>query len=120
MNVKILVFPAFEKDAKRLMKKYASLKDELKELENELLQNPEKGISIGNHCYKIRLAVKSKGKGKSGGLRIITYIIVRIEAMSNVKIVNLAAIYNKSDYENLPEKDIKRIIKEIEKNFNIP
>lgn len=117
MNVKILVFPAFEKDANRLMKKYSSLKNELKVLENELLLNPEKGISLGNHCYKIRLSVKSKGKGKSGGLRIITYVVVRIESMKNIKVVNLVAIYNKSDFENLPEKDLKKIIKEIAENY---
>ncbi|CAN5873801.1 hypothetical protein BH11BAC7_BH11BAC7_16560 [soil metagenome] len=27
---------------------------------------PQVGTSIGNNCYKIRLAISSKGKGKSG------------------------------------------------------
>jgi len=56
------------------IKKYRSLKDELKGLSEELESNPRKGALIGEDTYKIRVAVKSKGKGKSGGMRIITYV----------------------------------------------
>jgi len=64
MVVKIITSKKFRRKAKPLLKKYRSLKGELKELEDKLLENPGLGISIGKSCYKIKLAVKSKGKGK--------------------------------------------------------
>ena len=63
----------FEKEAERLMKKYRFLVGELRELREGLRQNPTMGTPIGGSCYKIRLAIKSKGKGKSGGARVITH-----------------------------------------------
>jgi hypothetical protein len=65
------------------------------------------GVSLGNNCYKIRLAISSKGKGKSGGARIITCVIVNDEE------VYLAAIYDKSDRENITDKELEQIIKTI-------
>ena len=61
------VFPThrFEKELKRLAKKFPSLKNEFAELITEILENPESGTFIGNNCYKIRLSIASKGKGKS-------------------------------------------------------
>jgi mRNA-degrading endonuclease RelE of RelBE toxin-antitoxin system len=73
MSYKIIPTEKFKKEAKRLLKKYTSLKDDLFELNNELVNNPTLGISLGNNSYKIRLAIKSKAQGKSGGARIITY-----------------------------------------------
>ncbi|TBT96508.1 hypothetical protein CWI39_3753p0020, partial [Hamiltosporidium magnivora] len=72
------IFPThrFEKELKRLAKKFPSLKNEFAELIRELLVNPESGTFIGNNCYKIRLAIGSKGKGKSGGARVITYLYI--------------------------------------------
>ena len=69
MSYRIIAVPSFSRDAKRLSKKYASLKGELQTLQSELLQNPRLGTLIRENTYKIRLAVKSKGKGKSGGWR---------------------------------------------------
>ena len=63
MNVEIKVTEIFKKAAKKLLKKYPSLRLELQDLEKQLLTNPKIGTSIGSDCYKIRLAVKSKGKG---------------------------------------------------------
>ena len=66
MNYRIFTTVNFEKEAKKLVKKYVSLKSELAELNKQLLANPFQGIPLGKNAYKIRLAVKSKGKGKSG------------------------------------------------------
>jgi len=66
----------FELQAKRLIKKYPSLALELKKLVLLLKSNPNVGIALGRDCYKIRIAIKSKGKGKSGGGRIITCVKV--------------------------------------------
>ena len=76
-KVKVQTLAEFKRDLRRLRKKYPSLVGELRELEGELCQNPTKGTPIGGSCYKIRLAIKSKGKGKSGGARVITYYTVR-------------------------------------------
>ncbi len=62
--------------AKRLTKRYASLKQELFNLVQDLKQNPEHGTPIGKNCHKIRIAIAAKGKGKSTGARIITNFVV--------------------------------------------
>ena len=70
MNYKVESIPLFDKQAKRLAKKYPSLKNELAELINILSANPEQGTSLGNGFFKIRISIASKGKGKSGGARV--------------------------------------------------
>ena len=74
---------------------------------------------ICENTYKIRLAVKSKGKGKSGGLRIITHVFeIEIEVAENEKeqrtTIVLVAIYDKSEMENLPDKELRELIEDIE------
>ena len=77
MSFNIKTISVFERQAKRLLKKFPSLKKEIQELINQLKEEPEKGSSIGNNCHKIRLAIASKGKGNSGGARIITHVIIK-------------------------------------------
>ncbi len=67
MSYSISSIPLFDKQAKRLVKKYPSLKKDLAKLLENLYENPTYGTALGNNFYKIRLAVASKGKGKSGG-----------------------------------------------------
>lgn len=71
----------------------------------ELKEDPEKGTSIGHNCYKIRLAIASKGKGKSGGARVITHVFFKDNS------VYMLSIYDKSDIENLTDKEILELIK---------
>jgi len=108
MSYKIDTIAPFRKEAKKLIKKYPSLKQELAELGKLLSDNPTEGTSLGNNCYKIRLAVKSKGKGKSGGARIITHFYV-IEST-----VFLLYIYDKSDQESISDSEIKELLKYIQ------
>jgi len=75
-------------------------------LSNELLQNPRLGTSLGSECYKIRMAVSTKGRGKSSGARVITYLKIRDE------IIFLMAIYDKSEMANISEKDLKDRLKD--------
>ena len=105
MSFNVKTITVFERQAKRLVKKFPSLKKEIQELIKELREKPEKGTSIGHNCYKIRLAIASKGKGKSGGARIITYIIYKDDT------VYLLSIYDKSDIGNLTDKEILELIK---------
>jgi len=110
-KVKVRTLVEFKRDLKRLRKKYPSLVGELRELEDELRQNPTMGTPIGGSCYKIRLAIASKGKGKSGGARVITYYYVC------GKTVYLLSIYDKAEQENISEERIAELllgIKEIE------
>jgi mRNA-degrading endonuclease RelE of RelBE toxin-antitoxin system len=95
MSYKIKTIPTFDKQAKRLAKRYKSLRNDLASLVQELLNEPEKGTGIGQSCYKIRLPIKSKGKGKSGGARVITHIHIVDED------IFLLSIYDKSEKENL-------------------
>lgn len=78
---------------------------ELQTLIEELKVEGVKGTSLGNNCFKIRLSVASKGKGKSGGARVITHVIFKNN------IVYLLSIYDKSEIQSLTEKEILRLIK---------
>jgi hypothetical protein len=68
---------------------------------------PEQGTSLGRNCYKIRLAIKSKGNGKSGGTRVITNIVVAETT------VYLLSIYDKTDKDNLTDKELKELLKDV-------
>ncbi len=104
MSYSILPIPPFDKQLKRLSKKYPSLKKEFLELIESLEQNPLQGTSLGNNCFKIRIAIASKGKGKSGGARIITHIVIENE------IVYLISIYDKSEKANITDKELKELL----------
>ena len=71
---------------------------------------------MGKDAYKIRLKITSKGKGKSGGARIIsvveTVLIGFTEMISDVEIiVSLITIYDKSEIENISDNELKDLIK---------
>ncbi|MGC4129142.1 MAG: type II toxin-antitoxin system RelE/ParE family toxin [Bergeyella sp.] len=103
MSYNIFSIPLFDKQAKRLIKKYPSLKKDLSIFVKNLSENPEQGTSLGNGFYKIRLAITSKGKGKSGGARVITFVKV-IDTQ-----VYLASIYDKSEKDTITDKELKEI-----------
>ena len=104
MNFSVIPSDRFKKEAKRLIKKFPSLKQELADLSNTLADEPETGTPLGNETYKIRLAIKSKGKGKSGGGRVITYV------MTEDKEVYLLTIYDKSEFDSIDDKTLRTII----------
>ena len=74
MKYNVLTIPPFDRQLKRLVKKFPSLKAEYIAFVEDLEENPQKGISLGNNCFKIRLAIASKGRGKSGSARVVTHI----------------------------------------------
>lgn len=108
MSYSIIPTHRFEKELKRLAKKFPSLKNEFAELIAEIIEDPESGTFIGNNCYKIRLAIGSKGKGKSGGTRVITYLYIETET------VYLLTIYDKGEKEDLKPNELKDIIESLE------
>jgi mRNA-degrading endonuclease RelE of RelBE toxin-antitoxin system len=105
MNYKIELSANFKKEAKKLTKKFPSLKQELATLFTALETNPTMGTPLGNDIYKIRLAIASKNKGKSGGARVLSF--VKVTATT----VLLFSIYNKGDIDNLTDKEIENLIK---------
>ncbi len=80
------------------------MKNDYEELISEIEQNPFVGTAIRKGCYKIRISISSKGKGKSGGARVITYVYVE------GKTVYLLSILFKSEKENISEKELKKIL----------
>jgi len=108
MSYNIIPTHRFEKELKRLAKKFPSLKNEFAELIADIIANPETGTFIGNNCYKIRLAIGSKGKGKSGGARVITYLYIETET------VYLLTIYDKGEKADLKANELKEIIESLE------
>lgn len=110
MANKILYTDVFEKYYKRYAKKFRSLPDEIAELEQMLLADPKLGTDLGEGLFKIRLAVKSKNKGKSGGMRVVTYLITQNDADFDI---NLIILYDKSEIADIPKKDLLDMVEEI-------
>ena len=104
MSYNILPTSKFSKEIKRLIKKFPSLKSEFANLISLLSENPTTGTSLGENCFKIRIAIASKNKGKSGGARIITYLILKDKS------VFLLTIYDKAEKQNITEKELKELI----------
>lgn len=107
MKFEIEYSSEFEKNFKKLTKKYKSLKLEVFDLIESLRIDPKQGTSLGNNCYRIRLSISSKGKGKAGGARVITQVYV------HGKKVYLLSIYDKSDQENISNSELKSILKKL-------
>ncbi len=104
MSFSIITTPLFEKELKQLAKKYPSVKNDIIDLATTLLKEPKMGTALGNDCYKIRMAITSKGKGKSGGARVITFVQI-IETT-----IYLLSIYDKADTSNISDKILKEIL----------
>jgi len=101
--------PTFEKSYKRLKKKYPSIKTDLEEFKKEYNENPDIGSDLGGGFRKIRIAIKSKNKGKSGGARIITYdMCIKTEN----EVVILVEMYDKTEISTLSEKEYETALKE--------
>ncbi len=98
----------FAIEAKRLNKKFPSFRGDLTKKLAELLQNPHEGESLGRNCYKVRMAISSKGKGKSGGSRLITCVKIENET------IYLLTIYDKSEREDLEDGELKLLLKQLE------
>lgn len=106
---KIIPLPSFKREAKRLNKKYASFANDYEKLIRELEANPTLGTDLGNGLRKIRMQITSKGKGKSGGARVITFTV--IAAMDETD-VNLLFIYDKAERSNITKNEIEKLLKD--------
>ncbi|MCL6259429.1 type II toxin-antitoxin system RelE/ParE family toxin [Aquiflexum sp. TKW24L] len=109
MKYQVETIEQFEKEIKKLKKKFPSLKSELLNLVGDLEINPKIGTSIGKGFFKIWLAIKSKGKGKRGGARVITYFKV----VDNI--IYLVSIYDKSEKSDISSEKLMLIFENIPK-----
>ncbi len=109
MSKQIIPFVEFNRRAKRLLKKYRSLSTELRSLIDSLEADPTQGQSLGAGLYKIRLASASKGGGKSGGFRIITYYV---EQTVDGEIVYLVTIYDKSEAASITKEELVKLLQQ--------
>lgn len=108
MKCKITVTPDFARELKRLSKRYPSLKQDYSDFLEELRMNPLMGTKLGKHLRKVRFSIASKGKGKSGGARVITYnVLVETDGID----LTLVVIYDKSDQANITNKELKQLMK---------
>lgn len=107
MNFEVRTVPAFEKEFKKLFKKYPSLTSDLTKLVKQLEINPFIGTPLGKDFYKVRMSISSKKKGKSAGARII--LCVKIIQ----KKVYLGAIYDKSEKSTITDSELKLLANQI-------
>ena len=103
MKHRVIPTPEFEKELRPLLKRHRSLAKDLLKLEKELELQPNSGTGLGHGFYKVRLAITSKGKGKSGGARVITYVVTEDAE------VYLLSIYDKSEYDTVDTKAMKQL-----------
>ena len=111
MSFEVLTVPRFEKEAKAIGKRQRSLKDDLAVFIAALAENPFQGDELTPGIRKIRMAITSKGRGKSGGARIITYTVVVAECEGRVY---LLSIYDKGDYSTVDIEAIKKAVADLE------
>ena len=109
MNYEIIVKPTFQREAKRLAKNYSSFKEDFVSLIDDLEQNPLLGTDLGHGLRKVRMKITSKGKGKSGGARVITFTLV---VSQQDAVLNLLYIYDKADRASISEKEIEQLLKQ--------
>lgn len=109
MRVTIETAKSFDKEFKRFAKHYAAFVRDMKELSDEIRKNPNIGSDLGNGIRKIRMQVMSKGKGKSGGMRVIS---VNVYVSVTKTLVTLLYIYDKSERSTIKKKEILALMKE--------
>ena len=107
MEYRIRTTKTFDKEIKRLRKRYASIAADYARLLDEIAQNPQLGTDLGRELRKVRMAIASKGKGKSGGARVITFsVIVSVDATE----INLLYIYDKSERSSISQKELEELL----------
>ena len=109
-NITISVSDDFAKEAKRLAKKYPSFKQDYKDFLVSIKNNPLQGDEITKNIRKIRMAIKAKGKGKSGGARVITFNI--LTDIENGQVVFLL-LYDKEDASTVKVNVVKQLVRDM-------
>ncbi len=109
MQYKIETLATFDREVKRLSKRYPSIVSDIKALKAEILANPLLDVSLGNNVRKIRMRITSKGRGKSGGARVITITVVTTVQETEI---DLLYIYDKAERETISLAEIWDLLKD--------
>ena len=117
MKVKIYTEKEFERQLRKLSKKYRSMLDDYDAFLTGLEQDPYQGTSLGKGVRKVRMAIASKGKGKSGGARVITYNLYQ---EGNSVIIDLLTIYDKGEISNISDEFISFLLDKRKRIFFLP
>lgn len=112
MNFDIIPTPDFERAFKALAKRHRSLKQDILDFTRSLQENPFQGDELSPGIRKIRMAITSKGRGKSGGARVITYTVLAAETEGRVYLID---IYDKADYSTVDVTVIQQMIRSMGK-----
>ena len=110
MSYEILTLSVFDKQLKRLAKKYPSIKADLVRLSSDLTETPTLGESLGSGFYKVRLKITSKRTGKAGGAQIITYVRINNET------ITLSFIYDKAERSTVSDSELDDLLKLLEED----
>lgn len=106
MSFEITLTKSFRRNLKPLVKRFASIANDLEVLQEELLSNPQAGEALGRDCYKVRMRIRSKQTGKNGGARVITCVKIVGEQ------VFLLTIYDKSEQDSISDSERDELLKE--------
>ncbi len=106
----VIITPRFEKDIKYLSKKFRKIDDDV----DNVIQQLEIGTLLGevvtglnllrDKVYKCRVPNTSDKRGKSGGFRLIYYVV------TNDDEIYLLTIYSKTEIEDLEAATIRKYI----------
>jgi mRNA-degrading endonuclease RelE of RelBE toxin-antitoxin system len=111
-NYKVIPTDIFISEAKKLAKKYPNIREDFRELQKQLKKDPITGnYSLGQDCYKVRMAISDKNQGESGGARVI------IEVKIIAKIVYVLSVFDKSYKENLVDGELKKLLNKRKKEI---
>ncbi len=103
--MKTVTTERFKRELKKLSKQYSSINHDFESFLDSIEVNPNQGSPLGKDCYKVRMAIGSKNKGKSGGGRVITCVKIVKET------IYLLSIYDKSEKENIDDSELNNLLK---------
>ena len=110
MSFEIQTTSYFDSEAKRLAKRHRSFVDDLQDFRDSILKNPYQGTELSPGIRKVRMTIASKGRGKSGGARIITFTYLVNEKDG---VVILLLLYDKADASSIKMNVVRQIIKDL-------
>ncbi len=110
MSFEIIATAGFRRSLKMLAKRHSSIKEDFIEFSRSIQENPFQGNELSPGIRKIRMSIRSKGRGKSGGARVITYTIVAADNSGKVYLID---IYDKADFTTVDTSVIHKMVKEL-------
>lgn len=109
MSYRIIPTRKFLRELKQLAKRYVSIGEDVEALGISLAENPFQGVDLGGGLRKIRMAITSKGRGKSGGARVITLNVILTDEDGEVFLIT---IYDKAERESISVKELEKFVRE--------